>query len=338
MKKSINIATHGIVILLYAFDVFGGTIMMSEIYKESIISNFTDNLLYVGWTFALIYTSYFLYIPQYLIKKEYLKFFLIGFCIMVGFTLIFNGGTMIVQEFTNIHFHKFAKANWLGLAFWTFPPFLLGTGIRMFIKTFENAQEKADLETQNFKSEVSLLKNQLNPHFLFNTLNNIDSLITDNKENASLALNKLSEIMRYMVYESEKEAVPLADEINYIKNYVSLQKLRVKNEKIIKLDIFGENDGKLIAPMIFISFVENAFKHSSLKDKEESGIEIKIEAKENSVSFNCSNKIASIEKDKSSGVGLELVKKRLELIYKKRHTLEINNTNGSFVVSLDIKL
>ena len=338
MKKTIIIASHSFILFLFAFALFGGTVTFSEYFKESIIKSFADNILYLGWTFALVYTSYFLYIPQYLIKKEYLKFFLLGFSIMVGFTLMFNGGAIMVREITGIIFHKFVKVDWLGLAFWTFPPFLLGTGVRMFIKTFEDAQEKLELEKQNFKSEVSLLKNQLNPHFLFNTLNNIDSLITENQANASLALNKLSEIMRYMVYDSEKELVPLEDEINYIKNYISLQKLRIKNEDIIKLDIIGETDRKLIAPMIFISFVENAFKHSSLKDREENKIEIKFVVKEDSISFHSSNKIADIEKDKSSGVGLEIVKKRLNLIYQNNRNLNLERSNGSFNVDLDIKL
>jgi two-component system, LytTR family, sensor kinase len=193
------------------------------------------------------------------------------------------------------------------------------------------------LERQNFKSELSLLKNQLNPHFLFNTLNNIDSLINENSPNASLALNKLSEIMRYVVYDSEKELVPLQDEIDYIRNYIALQKLRMANEDIIKFSIKGDLSNKQIAPMLFIPFVENAFKHSSLKNKSENIIEIKIEIGESEFAFHCSNFIANINKDKSSGIGLGLVKKRLDILFKEKYTLSIDNLDNKFVVNLYIK-
>lgn len=338
MKRWVIISIHTFVLLTFALIIGGRGYAYTLHYNDSLLKNLIDSFLHGMWNIAIFYTAYKLYIPQYLISKEFKKFFLLGLSIMIGFTLIFNFGALGIKEIFDVRFHSFVKGDWIGIAFWTFFPFAYGTAIKMFIRSFKDAQEKSELEKQNFKSEVSLLKNQLNPHFLFNTLNNIDSLITENQANASVALNKLSEIMRYMVYDSEKEMVPLEDEINYIKNYISLQKLRIKNEDIIKLDIRGETDRKLIAPMIFISFVENAFKHSSLKDKEENKIEIKFVVKDDSISFHCSNKIADIEKDKSSGVGLDLVKKRLHLIYKNNHNLNLEGSNGIFNVDLDIKL
>lgn len=338
MKKSVLYLLHSIILMLVAYISISAAQGIAEHYNEPLYKCLIDTFLFHGSLLGLFYLAYWIFLPKYLIRKQYIKFTLGFLGILIGFTLYFNLSGIIIRELLNLKFHLFVRVWWTGVAAWTLAIGIFGTTFRMLIEYIKEAQEKSELEKQNFKSEVSLLKNQLNPHFLFNTLNNIDSLITENQENASLALNKLSEIMRYMVYDSEKEMVPLEDEINYIKNYISLQKLRIKNEDIITFDIIGDTNGKVIAPMIFISFVENAFKHSSLKDREENKIKIKFELKDNLISFHCSNKIADIEKDKSSGVGLELVKKRLNLIYKNQHDININSSNGIFKVDLDIKI
>jgi LytS/YehU family sensor histidine kinase len=140
-----------------------------------------------------------------------------------------------------------------------------------------------------------------------------------------------------MVYDSEKDFVQLQDEIDYIQNYISLQKLRIPNEDIVRININGDISNKKIAPMLFIPFVENAFKHSSLKDKLGNKIEIKIDIQEHELSFYCFNIIADINKDKSSGVGLELVKKRLGMLYKDKYMLSIDNSTKEFTVNLNIK-
>jgi two-component system, LytTR family, sensor kinase len=216
---------------------------------------------------------------------------------------------------------------------------LIGGLFRVFIDWIEQSKLKDNIEKQSLKSELTLLKYQINPHFLFNTLNNIDSLIQEDSQNASLALNKLSELMRYMIHDSEHDKVPLSKEIEYIRNYISLQKLRIKNEQNIEFEVSGEINNMSIAPMIFISFVENSFKHSSLKSKKNK-ISIKILISNNLVDFYCSNTLAerTIEKDEASGIGLDLIKKRLELIYPNEYQLDIDKSDNNFSVSLKIKL
>jgi two-component system LytT family sensor kinase len=337
MKKSVFYFLHAFVILVFVTLIVMQARGLSTYYKEPLLFNLIDSFLCFGSFLGIIYYSYWLFIPQFLIRKEYLKFFMGLLSIIVGFTLYFNFSALFVSEVLKVKFHVFVKGWWHGIAGYAFALGLAGTFFRLFVQWFKDAYEKNELEKQNFKSELSLLKNQLSPHFLFNTLNNIDSLIIENSPNASLALNKLSEIMRYMVYDSEKELVQLKDEIDYIQNYISLQKLRIPNVDIIKFNIIGDISSKKIAPMLFIPFVENAFKHSSLKDKQGNKIEIKIDVQEKELTFYCFNVIAAINKDKSSGVGLEIIKKRLDMLYKDKYTLSIDNSVKEFIINLNIK-
>ena len=214
-----------------------------------------------------------------------------------------------------------------------------GSLFRYLFKWIEQNKQRDNLEKQNLKSELALLKYQVNPHFLFNTLNNVDALIHESAEKASLALNKLSEIMRYMIYDSEKERVLLTDEVKYIESYISLQKLRIADENKISFNISGNIGSIRIAPMLFITFIENAFKHSSLK-KTGNNIIIKLDVLENQINFSCTNGISfsPTEKDETSGVGLELIKKRLELIYPKAYELKIDKIDQCFTVNLKINI
>lgn len=338
MKKSAYYFLHAFVVLVFVILIVMSAKGLTAYYKGSFLQNLIDSSLCYGSFLGVFYLAYSLFIPQYLVKKEYLKFTLGLIAILVGFTLYFTLVPWFVSSVLHIKFHVFVKGWWYAATGYALALGLAGTCLRLFVQWFQDAQDKVELEKQNFKSELSLLKNQLNPHFLFNTLNNIDSLILENSPNASLALNKLSDIMRYMVYDSENEFVPLKDEISYLENYIALQKLRLENEHTIQLSITGNPTNKQIAPMLFIPYVENAFKHSSLKGKIDNSIVISLDIQKNEVSFHCINPKADIQKDKSSGIGLELVQKRLDLIYKNKYTLSIENSENEFTVKLTIKL
>ena len=244
MRKSVFYSLHTFVILVFMTLIVLNVRSLSGYYKEPILFNLIDSILCFGSFLGLIYFSYWFFIPQFLIKREYSKFFLGLATIIIGFTLYFNFTALFISEILKIKFHVFVKGSWAGIAGYALVLGIAGTSFRLFVQWITDAYEKMELEKQKFKSELSLLKNQLNPHFLFNTLNNIDSLINENSPNASLALNKLSEIMRYVVYDSEKELVPLQDEIDYIQNYIALQKLRIENEDIIKFSVTGDLSNK----------------------------------------------------------------------------------------------
>jgi len=217
--------------------------------------------------------------------------------------------------------------------------FLIGSLFAQGYDWYRKIAKQKELEKQNVQSELSLLKNQINPHFLFNTLNNIDSLIKSNPPKASKTLVQLSDMMRYMIYDTNTDTIPLKQELNYIENYLKLQNLQYPNDKLVDYTVTGDIDNIRIAPMLFIPFIENAFKHCTDKEKE-NAIRLSFEIINRTIIFtsvNISDKEQVISKDKSSGVGLEIVKRRLELRYPQMHTLVIKEENNLFCISLKIK-
>ena len=215
----------------------------------------------------------------------------------------------------------------------------IGCLFRFFIDWFKKKNDMLVLEKENISSNLELLKSQINPHFLFNTLHNIDALIREDQDKASKSLVKLSELMRYMLKDTRSDFVELKNEIEYLENYLSLERLRLKNEKFFNYSISGSCNGYKIAPMILIPFVENAFKHS-VDSGFENGIIIKIAIENGELIFNCENRYdkSGTDRDKTHGIGLETVKKRLNLIYKNKHKLIINSVNSVFKVHLELKL
>lgn len=186
--------------------------------------------------------------------------------------------------------------------------------------------------------QLALVKSQINPHFLFNTLNNIDVLITKDAAKASEYLNKLSVILRYMVYETEAGKIPLATELDYIEKYLELQKIRTANPDYVDFQTTGVTDNFEIAPMILFPFVENAFKHTE-SAKNSHSIRIRAAIEKNRFTFECENSYPANgggRKQKFGGAGNELAKKRLALIYPQKHRLEINDDRRVYRVKLTL--
>jgi LytS/YehU family sensor histidine kinase len=181
------------------------------------------------------------------------------------------------------------------------------------------------------------LKSQINPHFLFNSLNNIYSLAYQKSEKTPEAILKLSEIMRYMLYESNEDKVELSNEIRYLENYIELQKLRFKDNIYIKFEINGDPLGLMITPLVLISFVENAFKHGIATDSE-NPISISLNLTDGKLLFHVSNIKSSMNKDITGGIGLQNVQRRLSLIYKDRYRLQIDDTNDIYNCELYLNL
>jgi hypothetical protein len=215
----------------------------------------------------------------------------------------------------------------------------IGSLFRFFIDWFKKRNDVLVLEKENVASNLAVLKSQINPHFLYNTLHNIDALIYEDRDKASKSLEKLSDIMRYMLSDTQSDFVDLQKELDYLQNYLALEQLRLKSERFLNYSVSGNLNGFKIAPMILIPFVENAFKHS-VDSNIENGIIIKIDVNKNRLSFVCENRFdpSDTDKDKGHGIGLENVKKRLSLIYSKKHNLTINTENAVFKVNLDIDL
>jgi two-component system, LytTR family, sensor kinase len=207
-----------------------------------------------------------------------------------------------------------------------------------FFRILENWIITEKIARQNLQSELALLKNQISPHFLFNTLNNIDSLIKSSTDMASETLIKLSDILRYMIYDTNVDKVLLANEIKYMESYIDLQKLQFANKELVKLSIIGNPGTISISPMIFIPFIENAFKHCTNKDMR-NAIRITFSIENNIVNFECINdfdKSQEITKDNASGIGLNNIKRRLEILYPGMHSLNIKEERNIYSVILSV--
>jgi len=226
---------------------------------------------------------------------------------------------------------------------WNILPFLFIMLVSTTYKTIYDrikadaiAEEK---QKENLKTELSFLRSQISPHFLFNVLNNIVALVRLKSDQLEPTVLKLSSLMQYMLYETDEDKVLLEDEVQYLQSYIDLHQQRFgsKVKIVASLDVNGSTH--LIEPMLLIPFVENAFKHGvGLIDKPE--INIELHTKEDVLYFFVQNKYdaANIAKDKTSGIGLTNVKRRLELLHGKEHSLTVNKDEKFYSVSLQIKL
>ncbi|NOR75235.1 MAG: hypothetical protein GQ525_08745 [Draconibacterium sp.] len=307
----------------------------SSMWSLAFLQFFAVPLLLGGINF---YLFYFFLTSKYLQKKKYLQFFGFGFIsslvsgivaiLMMDF--IANGYKIYLSDFdSTIIFLHTQLAFVLGAC---------GAILRVFFKWFSDLKYKQELEKKNLQTELALLKSQISPHFLFNTLNNIDVLITKDSEKASVYMKKLSAILRFMLYETKDELIPLNLEIEYIEKYIELQKIRTSNDSFVNFNIKGKADELNIAPMIFIPFIENAFKHTTNK-KSIDAIKIRFDFSVDMIKFKCENlknKSGGLVQ-KQSGLGINLIEQRLNLLYKDKHTLKIENSEEKYSVALTIQ-
>jgi two-component system LytT family sensor kinase len=213
-------------------------------------------------------------------------------------------------------------------------------GMRVLERHSQTEKLQKELEKEKLNSELAFLKNQVSPHFFFNTLNNIYSLISINAEDSQKAVLKLSKLMRYLLYDSEHGNTKLSNEIDFMNNYIDLMKLRM-NDKIRLTVTFPEKfEDKSIPPLLFVPFIENAFKHGiSYRDK--SFIDISMMTAKDSITFRCANSLIKTREEAEnghSGIGLDNVSKRLNLLFPGKHELKINKSDTVFEILLQINV
>ena len=216
----------------------------------------------------------------------------------------------------------------------------VSTSIRVTQAWYANEKQKNIIKSEKLNSELSFLKSQINPHFLFNTLNNIYSLANRKSEHTATAIVKLSHLMRYMLYEAKKDIVDLRNEINYLIDYIELQKLRMPDKSKVIFNIEGNESDKKIEPMLLIPFVENAFKHGDIYS-DNAKINIILRVNEKRLIFKVQNHIdesGTENKDEGSGIGLENTEKRLELLYPNNHEFYTMSENKIFTSFMRINL
>ncbi len=332
--------------ILFWIGYIGFFILQYSLFKKSdvpISSTAGSLILTAIIDIAAAYFTVYYLLPKFLFKKKYLLFAVL-FIISASAAIIAQRALMYYISYPVFYPEWVDKMG----SFWKINPFYsllniytvvgLFASIKLLKYWYKNQQLRAELENKNKTSELALLRTQLNPHFLFNTLNNIDSLILTNPNKASDAIIKLSDIMRFMLYDTKTDQVSLEKEINYLESYIALQQIRLKDPSFVQFTKQGSCIGKTIAPMLFIPFVENAFKHGQ-KNVKSPGIEINLNCQPDSIKFDVVNHVdnsTEINKDSTQGIGLANTIRRLELLYPHRHEFNIRKDNGLYIASLKI--
>jgi hypothetical protein len=210
----------------------------------------------------------------------------------------------------------------------------LNTAVKVTVQYFKDETKRRTIEQEYLKSELTFLQNQVSPHFFMNTLNNIHSLIDISTSDAQLSIVKLSKMMRYLLYESEQGNTTLQKEIDFLQSFIDLMKLRIDKSVEIKFSVPENIKNVTLPPLLMLPFIENSFKHG-ISYREKSFIHINIEQKNNEIILECRNSIpANSFNDKPVGVGLKNVRKRLDLLFNSKYTLNITDNNKEFVVNL----
>jgi two-component system LytT family sensor kinase len=338
MKKSVLISFHLLfwiftsLLVMLGFQLLSITAVVLGGKGPGIKENLNALLIALPIGACIFYASYFSL--NFFVKRT-IRFFWIflGYIIL---SLIFLVPAILIGR------HTGGYNNSLDILIIIFPILyfnVFGFLFKTFIEWIKDRKTKAELEKDKVTSQLELLKSKINPHFLFNTLNNIDVLIQEDPNRASEYLRKLSEILRFMLYESGIDKIPLGKEIEYIMKYIDLQKIRTSNQDFVNFEIIGNPNDIFVAPMIFIHFIENAFKFASNK-KIENAVNIRFDITEKKLIFYCrNNKYASDDSNsEKNGLGINLIKQKLDLIYKKTYKLEIKDDDNWYIVNLEIQL
>lgn len=317
-------------------------LLLADRHQDPMWSKVVNHLIDITIYIVVVYINILYLIPQFLQKKKPLLYLICLVALAFLVTPIKTASYLLInQNSPEAQQYVLDHRNVIFLIY--IFVCLASTLFKVTSDWLTHHNEKNELESQKLQSELKFLKSQINPHFFFNTLNNLYALTLKKSDLAPEIVLRLSEMMRYMLYESNEKRVSLEKEVNYVKNYLELEKLRQGNKFDIKFKLQGITTNKQIAPLMFIPFLENSFKHG-LDNQIKSGfVNIELNLHENSVELDITNsKTPSIptkqKGKKSGGIGLENVKRRLKLLYPQKHVLEIEDKPNTFKVFLNIQL
>lgn len=331
MNRIIKIILHLFFWLVYC--LFAGLISF-QLQKgtDFLFTHLGIFLINFAWAIAAFYIFYF-YVFRFFERQKLVVYALLSVAISV---LLFGIFYLIFYLVYGLAIEQISDKI-IPVLFGTLIIEQCGSLLRGFITWFEAYQQKNEIEKVALRNELDALKSQLSPHFLFNTLNNIDSLIFKNQEKASEALITLSEIMRYMIYDAQSPTLTIDKEIRHIENIILLQNLRFKTSGYVQLNTSGCSENILIAPLLFLPFIENAFKYGKFRT-EYPVITIDIRCDDRKIFFKCRNTYAdSSLPQQAGGIGLTNVRRRLELLYPGKYNLVIDKMNSIFEVQLIIE-
>lgn len=289
----------------------------------------------VLWAASSFYVFYF-FLYRYIEKHRFVRYLVLSFAFVIGISSLFIAFYRLFVF--KGHFSEPVSWNFT-TTFGTYVIASCGSLLRGFVVWIESAGQKEELLKRNLQLELDSLRSQVNPHFLFNTLNNIDALIMTQPRKASDMLITLSDVMRYMLYQTKALTVTIEMEYKHLQNVIALHRIRFQDPDYISFDTEITHPEQTIAPLLLLPFVENACKYTQPKDNQPS-IVVSIRQEETKLLFQCSNAYddTAILNGQNGGIGLENVKKRLQLLYPGKHQLEITDSNGEFSVSLEIEL
>ena len=330
MKLLTHIASWAVVSILPALIfITEGSQRFEEAFYRSVMS--------LPFLMILFYSCYFWLIDKLWFKKQYIAFILV----VVALILCASYSKYELFSYFDLHkgkhkmppFHAFMYFDFLS----NLLPVVFAMAIRYAQRNFSLEIAQKEVKAQKLQADLTQLKYQLQPHFFFNALNNIYSLIAFDPKKAQESVHSLSKLMRHFMQNSDQKQISLAEEVDFLQQYISLMQLRLTDKTTVRVDFPKQLPPLTIAPLLFISLVENAFKHG-VSATEVTELSFSLRVEENKVIFRSENTI--IPKQESlynSGIGIENLKKRLTLLYPKKHQYNIEEKNGEYIAQLTIE-
>ncbi len=301
---------------------------------------FRETAIHVGFVVLVVYINYGLLLPRYLKNRNLLRYLLeflpVFVSLMAAYVLFKRYDSIGTPPHEFFSSSKFVVQHSLSVFF-----IVIFVAFIKFVEDwFDFESRQREIENEKLNSELRFLKEQINPHFLFNTLNNLYYLAVINSPNTPGVIEKLSHMMRYMLYDSNHPKVPLSKEIEYMKNYISLEKLRLNNEIPISFEVEGNVGDFYIVPLILNTFLENAFKHGLNNNSTDAFVYISIRVEGQNCIYCVENSKPAVNTraEEKSGIGLQNVKRRLDLSYPGRYSLDVEESADSYKVRLEITL
>ena len=299
---------------------------------------------------AVYFNIYFL-LTKFLLTKRYKIFFILLFVSSISFTLLLRLDsyfiivpTLYSEEFLNRYYTVgFFRISYLISHFVSIYMVVVGAAfIKLLIQWYNSKQQNQLLARENLETELKFLKSQIHPHFLFNTLNNLYALTLKKSDKAPETVLKLSELLDFMLYDCNASKIYLHKELQLVKNYIDLEKLRYNDDLTIQFDVMGEITKTEIAPLLILPFIENCFKHGISEQTDSSWINISLIVKNNLMTLVVENsrstKPQEDHKGYKEGIGIENVRRRLQLLYPGKHKLEISEVDHIYSVKLELKV
>jgi len=300
------------------------------------------------------YANYYILVPKLLTRNKFL-WYAITVVILLAIAFFTLRQMMLIYDSQNemenlLRRHSPERAReilqhiainrGMGAVFFSFLVLAVSTSIKVTGDWYKTDKKRKDAENEKLSTELNLLKSQINPHFFFNTLNNIYSLAIQKSEKTPAAIVKLSELMRHIIYDTDKDKVPLSKEIDYIRNYIELEKLRLRDNVDVRFVVDGNPEEKLIEPLLLLPFIENAFKHG-IGHQQASTVSIRISIQDSRLNLLVENPVqvsSDIPEEKKQGIGRMNAERRLQLLYNKNYKLETTITDVLFRVDLTLNL